>query len=41
MREYLNRMREALKVIELNYSSSRQLTDSKAKTFAVEAGHLT
>ena len=41
MREYLNRMRGALKVIELNYSLSRQLTDSKAKTFAVEAGQLT
>ena len=41
MREYFNRMREALKVIELNYSLSRRLTDSKAKTFAVEAGHLT
>ena len=41
MRQYLNRMREFLKVMELNYSLSRQLTDSKAKTFAVEAGQLT
>ena len=41
MRQYLNRMREFLKVMELNYSLSRQLTDCKAKTFAVEAGQLT
>ena len=41
MRQYLNRMREFLKAMELNYSLSRQLTDSKAKTFAVEAGQLT
>ena len=41
MRQYLNRMREFLKVMELNYSLSPQLTDSKAKTFAVEAGQLT
>ena len=41
MRQYLNRMREFLKVMELNYSLSRQLTDFKAKTFAVEAGQLT
>ena len=30
-------MREFLKAMELNYMLSRQLTDSKAKTFAVEA----
>ena len=41
MRQYLNRMREVLNVIELNYSLSRQLTDSKAKTFVVEAEQLT
>ena len=41
MRQYLNRMREFLKAMELNYSLSRQLTDCKAKTFAVEAGQLT
>ena len=41
MSQYLNRMQEFLKVIELNYSLSRQLTHSKAKTFAVEAGQLT
>ena len=41
MRQYLNRMRKFLKVMELNYSLSRQLTDCKAKTFAVEAGQLT
>ena len=41
MRQYLNKMRKFLKVIESNYSLSRQLTDSMAKTFPVEAGQLT
>jgi len=41
MRQSLNKMREFLKVIALNYSLSRQLTDSMAKTFPAEAGQLT
>ena len=41
MRQYLNKMREFLKVMGLNYSLSRQLTDSMGKTFPVEAGQLT
>ena len=41
MRQYLNKMRKFLKVMASNYSLSRQLTDSMAKTFPVEAGQLT
>ena len=41
MHQYLKKMQEFLKVMELNYSLSHQLTDSKGKTSRVEAGHLT
>ena len=34
MRQYLNSRGEFLKVMELNYSFSRQPTDSKTKTFS-------